>query len=478
MARRAGRGPPRRIGSEGRATPGPGPGTPPGRRRSDRCSTASVPIRIRVAGDRWSVLCSAGRRDCGDGLARQRLQLLTRPGDPELAAAASAVDPHSRHTPGRVGPAARADQAAPVVLVHRCAAHLALRDGPAGPTGQQSGSTGAVQDAHDPAAATGDVTHRVDQPARVQPAAAAVLAAPVDHRQRRPAAAAGPAGDPLRRCGQLDRRRRRRARSRPAPRARRRRRGRCAARASSDGHGDTSRQGTPARRARSTATSRACQVGEDSLWSISSCSSITTIAASSGAGANTAARPPTTVARQPAAAASHGASAPTAAPGATQSPGEAVGHVALRHDHDRLTHGDAAASGDLERIGRRRRPPPRAPRRRASSAAAPTGSVRDRRRPPHPRPAESRATTRSGEARRSIGGQPTGPPPGRPAAQVHHLRRRSLPDHLGQLGESCTAGSGVDVDRRPPSRRHVDPTAARAPWSRRAPGPRGASGTR
>ena len=47
--------------------------------------------------------------------------------------------------------------------------------------------------------------------------------------------------------------------------------------APSDGAGDTSRHAIPIRRARSTATSRACHVGLRSSWSASSCSSSTTI---------------------------------------------------------------------------------------------------------------------------------------------------------------------------------------------------------
>jgi len=60
------------------------------------------------------------------------------------------------------------------------------------------------------------------------------------------------------------------------------------------GNGDTTRQGTLARRARSTAMSRACHVGLRSSWSRSSCSSRTTTAAMFGHGAHTALRAPTT----------------------------------------------------------------------------------------------------------------------------------------------------------------------------------------
>ncbi len=67
-----------------------------------------------------------------------------------------------------------------------------------------------------------------------------------------------------------------------------------AARASSDGHGEASTQGTPARRARSTATSRACQEGVCSCLWASSCSSRTSTAARSTTGAQAAERGPMT----------------------------------------------------------------------------------------------------------------------------------------------------------------------------------------
>ncbi len=60
------------------------------------------------------------------------------------------------------------------------------------------------------------------------------------------------------------------------------------------GHGDTSTTGAPARRARSTTTSRACHVGLRSSCSASSCSSTTTTAARSGHGAHAADRAPMT----------------------------------------------------------------------------------------------------------------------------------------------------------------------------------------
>ena len=66
-----------------------------------------------------------------------------------------------------------------------------------------------------------------------------------------------------------------------------------------DGHGDTSTLGTPARRARSIATSRACQVGERSSCSASSCSSSTTIERIPAHGDHTALRPPITTSTPP-----------------------------------------------------------------------------------------------------------------------------------------------------------------------------------
>ena len=69
-----------------------------------------------------------------------------------------------------------------------------------------------------------------------------------------------------------------------------------ASKASNVGTADTRTAGAPARRARSRATSRACQVGACSLWRPSECSSSTTTAARRGIGIHTAVRVPTTVA--------------------------------------------------------------------------------------------------------------------------------------------------------------------------------------
>jgi hypothetical protein len=74
-----------------------------------------------------------------------------------------------------------------------------------------------------------------------------------------------------------------------------------AARPVTVGQGDTSTQAAPARRARSTTTSRACHVGLRSSCSDSACSSTTTAAASRGHGAQAAARAPTTTSTPPAA---------------------------------------------------------------------------------------------------------------------------------------------------------------------------------
>ncbi len=70
------------------------------------------------------------------------------------------------------------------------------------------------------------------------------------------------------------------------------------------GHGDVATTRAPARRARSTSTSRACQVGARSSCSDSSCSSTTIAVASPGHGAHAAARAPTTTST-PAAARAH-----------------------------------------------------------------------------------------------------------------------------------------------------------------------------
>ncbi len=69
------------------------------------------------------------------------------------------------------------------------------------------------------------------------------------------------------------------------------------------GAGEISNSAAPERRDRSIRTSLACQVGDPSSWSASSCSSITTTAARSGHGAQDAARAPITTSTPPAAAA-------------------------------------------------------------------------------------------------------------------------------------------------------------------------------
>ena len=70
------------------------------------------------------------------------------------------------------------------------------------------------------------------------------------------------------------------------------------------GAGDTTLQAAPARVARSSSTSRACQVGTRSSCNASSASSTTTALARSGTGASAAMRPPTTT-HPPAAARRH-----------------------------------------------------------------------------------------------------------------------------------------------------------------------------
>ncbi|MFM2182646.1 MAG: hypothetical protein RJB61_940 [Actinomycetota bacterium] len=72
-------------------------------------------------------------------------------------------------------------------------------------------------------------------------------------------------------------------------------------RAASVGAGEISQHEAPARRARSTSTSRACHVGDRSSWYDSSCSSMTTTAASPSHGAHAALRLPTTTSTPPAA---------------------------------------------------------------------------------------------------------------------------------------------------------------------------------
>ena len=143
------------------------------------------------------------------------------------------------------------------------------------------------------------------------------------------------------------------------------------------GHGEVSTTGTPARRARSSATSRACHVGLRSSCSASSCSSTTTMAARSGHGAHTAARAPITTST-PLAAADHSVGAKRdRQPGPPQADG-------VHARRDRST---------ARPPGWDRRSPPRC------SAGITSSLGPSRSRPPRP-PSRARASVSSGSTRR------------------------------------------------------------------------------
>ena len=180
------------------------------------------------------------------------------------------------------------------------------------------------------------------------------------------------------------------------------------------GIGDTSTQGTPARRARSMTTSRACQVGARSSWYTSSCSSSTTTAARSRTGAQAAARVPITVA--PAAPrASRGARSRRAAPpGAGGDRGGGPGWPTApargccrgRPWRARAGRGRWRAAGAPPRGPRRR-----TPRRISSSGAWCTGWGRGRRaggQRPAP-PGRARPCGGSAPVDRPSATRPTGP---------------------------------------------------------------------
>ena len=205
------------------------------------------PGRRPAARRRRPVTATTGRPAAASSSSRSRVTPGTQVGERRRAA----LQAHRRAH----GAAAPAHQRAVVGEPDRRVAHRAAGQRPAAAAGQDPGPARRVVHAHDGArrtrrwAISGDVTSDVfhgssrlrsttldDRPA------GALL---VDRRAHQPVA---DAASPL-----------------------------------TVGHGDTSSTGTPARRARSTATSRACHVGLRSSCSASSCSSMTTIAASVGA---------------------------------------------------------------------------------------------------------------------------------------------------------------------------------------------------
>ena len=220
------------------------------------------------------------------------------------------------------------------------------------------------------------------------------------------------------------------------------------------GHGDTRMHGTPARRARSIATSRACQVGVRSSWWTSSCSSSTTTAASGEIGAQAAARAPITLTPPARACAQSRGTTATGTPGSPEPRGQLPGL--------------AGSTGPPRGWAPSPRPPapPRTDRRRAGAGARSRAAVR----PPPPAPARrppsapgcqpvedgaTAGTARSGEAvPRSVARRPAQ----RQAAhrgQVDELGRRAPPRHLGQRAQH-DARRRLDLVRHDPG---PDPTA-------------------
>ncbi len=154
----------------------------------------------------------------------------------------------------------------------------------------------------------------------------------------------------------------------------RRRRSPTAASPATVGHGDTSSTSAPARRARSTATSRACHVGLRSSCSASSCSSTTTTVARSGHGAHAAARAPITTSTPPAAAAHSSGTIATVSPARRS---RIASSRARLFDGTTTSDGPcanaAARTGITSSVGGRRSMPP--PDRSRSAAPSWTGAI-------------------------------------------------------------------------------------------------------
>ena len=326
-------------------------------------------------------------QQCGEVVAHARDP---RPDGAERAAVA--VEAHRRTR----GVAVRADE--PVVaLLDRRAAPLAPRQLPARATREEPRPPPAIQHAHRPRAATDGVAQRVGQ-RRAQHPVTRFLVALVDDLAP---AASGPPGRP----------------ARPAPRP---------TSASTVGAGVSTRSAAPARRARSTATSRAFQVGARSSSSASSPSSSTTTAARSGTGAHTAARPPITT-HAPARARSHvrGADrvgmfrAEASRPRVPASLADATATCAARAADGSIT--TVEPSGASRHVDRARAA--------AISVAArsPCSGRAGVHRLPRPRPRRPAATTFGGDAARRKRRQRARPSPRRPATQRDDVGRRPAP---------------------------------------------------
>ena len=228
-----------------------------------------------------------------------------------------------------------------------------------------------------------------------------------------------------------------------------------APRASSDGHGEVITHGTPARRARSSATSRACHVGACSCWWASSCSSTTTIAARPPTGAQAAARVPTTVA--------------PAAPCA-----QSRGWPAMRTPACRRVRATRVARGA---VGHRTSA---CPRRAAASATAAGSVAGGSRSTARPRPRASSARRSTASPVRADGPPPTGVAGGRAATfrSGDAVRRndagRPAQRHAAQWASSIRSGPGPRPDHRASGRRSTPaggstPSSTIHPPTRRGP---------
>ena len=339
--------------------------------------------------------------------------------------------PHCWHTTGRSVPQRRQRSTSLVGLGDGGLAHLAAGDRAAGRAGQQPGPARGVEHAHDPRAARGGGASSGDDSSEV-----------VVHGASRPRSTTSTIGQPARSSARDT------VNSRPQPRA------------SSVGAGETSTQGTPARRARSTTTSRACQVGARSSWRASSCSSSTTTAARPATGAHAAARAPITTSAPAAAEAQSRGMEGDGQPGPPQPGREQPGLVDRRRDHERGAargggqHGARSgrpSAGAAARPARRRRPAPS-----AASGSSGCGHAGDRRRrgrqrrPPRPGGDAVDRNARTGPAHRQAAH--CGQVDARPAAGPQPVTLA--------IGFRATPAGGLAAQRRRPSRRPAGRAAA------------------
>ena len=240
--------------------------------------------------------------------------------------------------------------------------------------------------------------------------------------------------------------------------------------ATSVGAGEINTVGTPARRHRSTTTSRACHVGDRSSCSASSCSSTTTAAAIPAHGAHAAERGPITTSTPAAAAAQSSTARGHRQPGPRESRAtppalrRGVAGPPARVGPNRTADNNAGITS--ERGGSRSTPPrrqqrvvagdfgPTAPRTRPSTRAA----VRRRR-------ASGDAVTRNGRIRRAA--QRTDAHSG----EFEQLRREGPAPVTLAIGFSDSTGrppavsSSVSSMTHPPIRRPCSSTRTIVPTS-------------